>query len=341
MQINECACTFASVKNRLLLFIALSVYCLCQAQVPVPQSSGIPNTISEKDTASENLITRSSINFKKRQWTIGGISALGYGGALLLLNEAWYKKYPKSNLHSFDDGKEWLQTDKAGHAWTAYNTSRATTAMWQWAGLPHHKAVWAGSISGFTFLTVIELLDARSAKWGWSWYDMGANVFGSALFAAQELSWQEQRVQFKFSSFPQKYAADLQQRTNQLFGPSYAERLLKDYNAQTYWLSFRLGSFFKESSLPPWLSLSLGYGASGMLGGFENKAFDERGNATFNRTDIPRRRQWYLSPDVDFTKIKSNRKGVRLLLSALNVLKVPAPAIEFSNGKLRGHWLFF
>ena len=53
------------------------------------------------------------------------------------------------------------------------------------------------------------------------------------------------------------------------------ERMLKDYNGQTYWLSANLKSFFQGSNIPAWLNVAVGYGADGMFGGFENKWIDE------------------------------------------------------------------
>lgn len=280
-------------------------------------------------------------NYKGRQCLIGGVSVAGYGGSLIYLNEVWYKGYERTTFHTFNDAQEWLQMDKVGHAWTAYNTSRATTAFWKWAGLPSDKAVLVGSLSGFTYLTVIEWLDGYSAKWGWSWPDITANFAGSSLFAAQEMLWKEQRIQFKYSAHRKKYGSDVENRADDLFGSSLPERLIKDYNAQTLWLSFNLKSFVPVSNFPSWLNLSIGYGADGMLGGIENRTFDKQGNITFDRIDIKRARQWYLSPDIDFTKIKSNKKVVRTLLAVLNTIKVPAPAIELSKGKIKGRLISF
>ncbi|MCU7549168.1 YfiM family protein [Chitinophagaceae bacterium LB-8] len=302
------------------------------------------NIIIKSDSSDENSSYHQTLpenTLKARQWFIGGISIAGYGGSLIYLNEAWYKGYEKTGFHTFNDSKEWLQMDKVGHAWTAYNTSRATTALWRWAGLSPKKSVLLGSLSGFSYLTVIELLDGYSAKWGWSWPDIAANFTGSSLFAAQELLWGEQRIQFKYLAHQKAYPLDLKTRANELFGERLPERLLKDYNAQTLWLSFNLKSFIKTNALPSWLNLSIGYGAEGLYGGVENRAFDKQGNMTFNRMDIQRYRQWYLSPDVDFTKIKTNRKGVRTVLAVLNIIKVPAPALVLSNGKVRGKLLSY
>jgi hypothetical protein len=57
--------------------------------------------------------------------------------------------------------------------------------------------------------------------------------------------------------------------------------------------------------------------------------------------DISRNRQWYLSPDIDFTRIKTKHKFLKAAFSALNVLKFPAPALEFSKGRLKMRGLVF
>ncbi len=289
----------------------------------------------------EDKDNTSLINYKKRKLLIGGLSVAGYGGSLLLLNEAWYKQYPKSSFHTYNDAAEWLQVDKVGHAWTAYNTSRGTTALWKWAGLSNNQAVLTGSLSGFAYMTVIELLDAHSTEWGWSWADMAANFSGSLLFASQQIGWKEQRIQFKFSSHKKRYPTDLEGRADDLYGASLPERILKDYNGQAYWLSFNLNSFLPETKLPSWLNLAIGYGADDIFGGFGNIAVDKNGSINFNRPDIKRYRQWYLAPDLDLTKIKTNSKLLRTGFAVFNSLKIPAPTLELSKGKLKGRWLYF
>lgn len=272
-----------------------------------------------------------------RKWLIGCATVGGYGGSFLFLSQAWYKNYPRSSFHTFDDNGEWLQMDKSGHAWTAYQTSRLTTNMWRWAGVENKNALLYGMGSSLLYMLSIEYLDGHSAEWGWSWGDAGADAFGALLYASQELGWKEQRIALKFSSWPKNYGeADLEKRADDLFGRSFQSRLLKDYNAQSYWLSANLKSFFPNANLPSWLNVSLGYGAGGMFGGFENIAVNKKdGTVTFDRRDIKRYRQFYLAPDVDLTKIKTKSKLLKSVLSAVNVLKFPAPAIELSNGRLK------
>lgn len=253
-----------------------------------------------------------------------------------MLSTAWYNDYPRSSFHFFNDNGEWQQVDKAGHAWTAYQTSRLTTGLWRWAGVSPYNAVLLGTGSSLLYMLSIEYLDGRSAAWGWSWGDAGADIFGASLFALQQWRWKEQRISLKFSSSPKNYSEpDLEKRADDLFGRSFQGRLLKDYNAQTYWLSASLQSFFPQAPLPAWLNVSVGYGAEGLFGGYENMARDKSGSVVFDRRDIKRYRQWFLAPDVDLTKIKTKSKVLKTVFSAFNVLKFPAPALEFSRGRFK------
>ena len=292
---------------------------------------------SQDTTINIHEVKGNHIDYKKRQWVIAGLTAAGYGGSFLFLSQAWYKDYPRTSFHTFNDAGEWNQIDKAGHAWTAYHTSRFTTNMWRWAGVQNNKAVLYGTGSSLLYMLSIEYLDGRSSEWGWSWADVGANFFGSALYAGQETFWKSQKIGFKFSSHHKNYDdRSLKARADDLYGSSFQGRLLKDYNAQTYWLSANIKSFFPQTSLPSWLNVSVGYGADGMFGGYENIAQSKAdGTITFDRRDIKRYRQFYFSPDVDFTKIKTKSKVLQSVFSALNVLKFPTPALEFSNGKLQ------
>jgi uncharacterized protein YfiM (DUF2279 family) len=278
---------------------------------------------------------------KKRIRLVAAANIIGYGGSMAALYSAWYKDYPQTNFHFFNDNAEWLQVDKAGHAFSAYAISRASMEAWRWAGLPRKQRIWIGGMSGAAYQTIIETLDAFSAGWGWSWGDFGANIFGSGLLVSQELAWNEQRVLFKFSTHQKSYpAGELNNRANQLFGKSFNQRFIKDYNAQTLWLSANLKSFFKQSKIPAWLNLAVGYGAEDMYGGNDNTWKDE-GGINHNRNDIKRYRQWYLAPDVDLTKIKTRSKFLKVALFCFNVLKFPTPSIELSQGKVKWNWMHF
>jgi hypothetical protein len=294
------------------------------------------------DTFAQDSLPKTDVKKNGRIALITAFNVAGYGTSILIFNNQWYKNYPRTSFHTFNDSREWLQMDKLGHVWASYNSGRASAAMWRWAGLSEKKATWIGGLSSTVYLTVIEFLDAHSSKWGWSWADIGANFLGSGLFISQQLGWQEQRFQFKFSFHHKNYSDPiLKARADDLYGSSWTERMLKDYNGQTYWLSANLKSFFRQSNLPAWLNVAIGYGAEGMFGGFENKWTDGDPGFPIDRTDIRRYRQWYLAPDIDFSKIKTNSKALRVLFAALDVFKFPAPGLELSNGKLKVNALHF
>ena len=228
-------------------------------------------------TSLSNYLTKKQIN--RRVKIIAAANVVGYSGAMVGLYAAWYKDYPQSNLHSFNDMPEWKGMDKMGHVYSVYAESLASMELWRWTGVSRKKRIWIGGLSGPVYHTVIEVLDGFSAEWGWSWADIGANFLGSGMLIAQELAWDEQRIQLKFSFHRKHYNdPDLNQRSNKIFGNSTAERFLKDYNGQTYWLSTNVRSFFPESKWPAWLNVAVGTGAEGMFGAFENIGKDENGN---------------------------------------------------------------
>jgi len=58
---------------------------------------------------------------------------------------------------------------------------------------------------------------------------------------------------------------------------------------------------------------------------------DESGNVTsFNRY-----RQGYFSLDVDLTRIKTKSRFLKSVFSCLNIIKIPFPNLEVSEGKLK------
>jgi hypothetical protein len=282
-------------------------------------------SFSQDDTAVR------TIN-KKKLIIVTTANAAFYTASFIALNKAWYADYPRTGFHFFNDNPEWNQMDKAGHVWWTYHVSRLSQGMWKWTGLNKKTSAILGGASGMVYQSIIELQDAYSAEWGFSWGDVAANITGAGLYVAQELCGGEQRVTVKMTYWPKSYPADLTGRRNQLFGSSQMERILKDYNSQTYWFSANIASFVKEPGIPRWLNVAVGYGADGMYGGRTNKWTDAEG-AVHDYTNIERRRKLYLSPDVDLTRISTRSKLLRSVFFVLNIVKVPAPALEITSGK--------
>ena len=55
--------------------------------------------------------------------------------ALVCLNELWYADYPKSDFHDANDNANWLQMDKLGHVYSAYQLGRFSAEMLAWSGV--------------------------------------------------------------------------------------------------------------------------------------------------------------------------------------------------------------
>lgn len=282
---------------------------------------------------SVHSVNANLVNKKKLTAVVAGGSAL-YAAGMTGLYTIWYKDYPQSSFHFFNDSKEWMQVDKAGHGTTAYFVSYLGYESLRYSGLDNSRSALLGGLSSWLFLTTIEVFDGFSAQWGASVSDLAANTLGCALFTSQQLVWKEQKVLLKWSyhqtRFP-TYRPDL-------LGNGFAERMLKDYNGQTYWISVNMKSFMHEGSgFPAWLNIAFGFGAEGMTGASKN-------SMTYLGKEIPsfdRYRQFYIGPDLDLTRIKTRSVVINSIFKTFGFIRLPLPVIEINNHGARFHPLYF
>ncbi len=285
----------------------------------------------QAQSSLESFLTPSDSINKPRQSGVYIGESVALGATLIGLNQIWYKDYPQSNFHFFNDNDQWLQIDKVGHLYSSYHLGRAGAELLQWSGASQKEQLLYGASVGFAFLTVVEVFDGFSQEWGASTGDIIANATGTTLYVSQELLWKEQRITPKFSFHQTKFA---KQRPETL-GKSLNEQLLKDYNGQTYWLSFNIHSFTKDSLIPKWLNLAIGYGGENMLYGSRSEALQ---NGIFQQEY----RQFYLSLDIDLTKIATKSHFMKTIFSVFNTIKIPAPTLQYNdyNG-LKAHFIYF
>lgn len=269
------------------------------------------------------------LNRARLNRTIAGTSVV-YAGSLLALNQLWYADYKRSSFHSFNDNAQWQKMDKLGHVYSAYLGGMIGHELLRSAGLENKKASLYGGSLGFLFLSTVEVFDGFSQEWGFSWGDMLANGLGAGLFIGQELSFEKQVLQLKFSY----QNTEFRKYRPEILGESQLEAIFKDYNGQRYWASINLNEL-SSSVKPRWLNLAFGYGAEGMI--------NARGAyLTESNCLIKPYRQYFISLDLDWTKIKSKNEFTRILLKALNTIKIPAPSLEFREGGYSAfHFLFF
>lgn len=282
--------------------------------------------------------TDSTTLIKSRLYPVIATHVAANAAMLYVLNDFWYKNYEHSGFHFKDDMGEWNQVDKLGHAYSAYAITGILSNVYHWTGVSKGKSIAIGAVGSMATMSIIEMLDAYSAEWGFSYGDMLANVGGIGLYATQELLLKKQVVQLKYGFQYKKYPQEFNERVKDVYGDNIAERMVKDYNGQSYWLSVDVSTFYNK--WPAWLNVALGYGAEDMYGAFYNTWKDRKGKY-HDYSHIHRYRQWLLSFDVNFANINTRYKFLNSVLDVLYI-KVPAPALELnSKGKLKFHPIFF
>jgi uncharacterized protein YfiM (DUF2279 family) len=267
---------------------------------------------------------------KKRLRTVLIGTGTAYGVSLIALNNAWYSDHERDEFHFFNDCGQWNQIDKLGHFYNAYQISRIGKQMFLWTNMPEKKSAIWGAVMSQAMMLPIEILDGFSSEYGFSWCDVFANLAGAGFFLSQELLWQRQLIKTKLSFHTTPYAEE----RPEVLGETFLQQLLKDYNGHTFWLSFDMhGMLRKNNGFPKWLNPTLGYGADGMVYGTESEN---------NIYGYESNRQYFLSLDFDLSYINTKKKGVRTLLFFVDMIKLPAPTLEFnSNDGMIFHWLYF
>ncbi|MFM7681251.1 MAG: DUF2279 domain-containing protein [Bacteroidota bacterium] len=248
-----------------------------------------------------------------------------YTGSIISLQQVWYKESFQKDFHLFNDGSNWLQMDKAGHVFTGYHLSSVLSGNFRWNGIESQKSNLIGSAIGFSYLTSLEVMDGFSKDWGFSWWDMASNFGGAALFVGQEYAFSKQIFIPKFSFHTTKYAPI----RPEVLGSNFAEQLLKDYNGQTYWLSFSPGNLGLKS-VPKWLCLSFGYSADEKLVG--NAEVYQNYNS---------KREFLFSLDIDLNELNIKNDFWKKVLKQVNVIKIPFPAIYIRGSKFGFSPIYF
>ncbi len=273
-------------------------------------------------------------NIDKNFYKFLAAEGLVLTGAISYLKNQWYSDKKRVPFHFYNDLRGWNQVDKFGHFYASYLESNVGYSLMKKYHFSENQALFLGGSQGLILETPIEFFDAYYEGWGFSLSDMFANAFGSFFFISQQKIFGEQLIMPKLSFSRSNYAPHA---NGYLGDDSLLSQFVYDYNGYTYWFSFPLNKIFKKRSIPNWINIALGYGADGMIGEFQNKT-------SYKGSPIPsfeRYRQYYLSLDIDFSKIKTNHKALEKLFRAIRYIKIPLPTIEFSNKKVRGYFFYF
>jgi hypothetical protein len=217
-------------------------------------------------------------------------------------------------------------------------------SMLEWSGMSKKKSILYGCSVSFLYMTGIEFLDGFSDGWGFSFSDMAANMLGTGFIIGQKVLRNSVHtsplkrgiggMSLKFSFHQTEYPS----LRPKLLGRNLSEQILKDYNGQSYWLSVNLSSFMKEDSrFPRWLNVAAGYGGEGMISGSDE--FVTLDNGTVMRSE--RYRQYYLSLDIDLSRIRTRSHFIKSLAEVFCFIKIPAPAFEINMKGLTFHPLYY
>ena len=255
-----------------------------------------------------------------------GATSLSYFG----LYNLWYKKYPQTSFHFFNDFEEWNYMDKMGHVFSSYQVARKSHLFLDKKNIEHPLE--KSCFYSLFFMLGIEVLDGFSAEWGFSNYDLISNFIGTGLFYVQEKKFNAQFLKLKFSSHLSPYAT----YRPTLLGNSFSERILKDYNGQTYWITLDFNTRIQEKfKILKYINLALGYSIDGFTGA--------RYNPNLNCAEcdnLKRQSQYIISFDLDLTEIETKNKFLKLFLHTFSIIKFPAPALLIQS-ESQFKWLYF
>lgn len=255
-----------------------------------------------------------------------GATSLSYYG----LYNLWYKKYPQTSFHFFNDLEEWNYIDKAGHIYSSYQVARKSHLFLGEKDI--ENPIEKSCFYSLFFMLGIEVLDGFSKEWGFSNYDLLSNFIGTGIFYFQEKKFKRQLLKLKFSSHLSPYAI----YRPSLLGENVSQRIFKDYNGQTYWLTFDLNNKIQERlKVFKYLNFSLGYSIDGFVGARNNNILN-----CANCNEINRQSQLLLSIDLDLSEIKTKNRALQLLLNSFSIIKFPAPTIILQDHN-EFRWFYF
>ena len=248
--------------------------------------------------------------------------------SLVGINEVWYKNYARSDFHFFDDLKEWNGMDKIGHACTSYQLNKISHSLFEKNNIK--KPLLKSSVYTFGYMLGVELLDGYSTEWGFSIYDVIGNGLGTILYTFQERKFKNQPFKIKFSSHKSTYASC----RPSLLGENRLQQILKDYNGQTYWLTFNYNELWnKRIKLFDYIDFAFGYSIDGFTGGHNNPEISSCNCLINDCNNLKRTSQFIFSVDLNTSKIKNKHPILGKFLLPFDIVKIPFPAFILNNSK--------
>ncbi len=238
---------------------------------------------------------------------VGGSLAAAIVGLHVHQRNAWWSGQ-RGDFHIQDDWDYAVQADKVGHFTAGYILSYFTTEGMLTSGFNPEAATIIGSLIGLGYHTYVEIEDGYARDWGFSPSDMAANALGAGFFVLQHYVPALQSFQPKWMWVPTKWtgARPIPHET----------AVVDDYNASTFWMSIDIHNLLPQSmqaSWLPWLNIAVGYAAR-------------------NVGYFPEEPTRHLVIALDYNMVRLLPEGGSFwnwIRQSMNMIKFPAPAIEF------------
>ncbi len=247
---------------------------------------------------------------------VGGI----YLGAIIWLHihqqNAWWSGQ-RGKFHFEEDWVSALQVDKAGHAYGGYITSYVMSEGLMASGFSWNEATILGSAFGFAYQTYVETEDGFARDWGFSPSDWYFDALGPIFFLSQHYVPALQNITPKWQYVPSEWTDEPVINRPRTF--------IDDYNSSTFWWSLDVYHILPDNLKKywlPWLNVAVGYGAD---------AIDAKINPNGPPDQLSQRR-YIIGLDYNLVKLLPDGGWFwNWLRQSLNFLKLPSPAIEFTQ----------
>ena len=231
-------------------------------------------------------------------------------------NSAWWEGRGRS-FYFREDWNNALQADKIGHFMGGYFISYFAREGFVFSGMGWHQSILLGSLAGLLAQTYVEVKDGFADNTGFSPSDFIADALGSGYFYFQH-----------YVPFLQNFTPKWQYAPPGIIGVPPKARthtFLDNYNSTTAWVSVHVNNLLPESYKPywpRWLNIAVGYGINGYY--------------TSNMT-----RRFVVGLDYNLVELLPDGPDFwNWLKQTLNLVKLPAPAIEFSEQGIRFKLLY-
>jgi hypothetical protein len=246
---------------------------------------------------------------------VGGFAVFGAFGFAKIADLQYNTQTTTFHFHEGSrDIREYKQMDKIAHVFESYYISHLSSKIYRWGGFSAPTSIWLGSLTGFVFMMQIEITDGFYKAWGFSYYDLMANIIGSGYSALQQFYPETLKgIRFKLSySRTEAYKRGLYS--------SVSKSWMDDYEGFTWWMTFNIYDIVPRrwrDSYPGWLApwgIAIGHGVKDIAADIFNG-----------------RRELFIGLDFDITKIPMGRSNLaKFIMDELNAVRLPLPAVRVS-----------